>query len=236
MDNLQDRFFELYDRAYTRNKPEFTKFLGLEEKRILGETYLPAVLNGGYDGAERVVAGFGEVERFPILYVKISPKGEKWAENLTHRDFLGALMGLQISRELIGDILISGKTAYAVCLDTAAEFIKQNLTEVRKTAVVCEILGELPPVALPEPQTKEFVVASLRIDAVVSSVWSISRSTAKALFEESKVLINSRPQERPEKEIKENDIISLRGYGRIKFLGIKNQTSKSKLRIIAQIF
>ena len=57
---LYDRFCELFDRACTRHTTEYTRFLDLEAQRVLGEAYLPCVCYGGYDGAERVVAAFGE--------------------------------------------------------------------------------------------------------------------------------------------------------------------------------
>lgn len=233
-----ERFYELYERSCTRFTVEYTKFLDLDDRRRLAETGLPVTLDGGYDSAERVVAAFGDDAEgdFPIVFVKIAPKGEKWAEELTHRDFLGALMGLQIGRELIGDILISGKTAYVICLDSIAEFIKSELHEVRRTAVSCTVLKELPEIALPTPVKKEFVVSSERLDAIVASMWLLSRSGAKALFEAERVFVNSRVERRPEREAFEGDIISVRGMGRIRYLGVLRETGKGRLRVLAEVW
>ena len=77
---LYDRFCELFDRACTRHTTEYTRFLDLEAQRVLGEAYLPCVCYGGYDGAERVVAAFGEdaenTAAFPVVCVKAEPKAK----------------------------------------------------------------------------------------------------------------------------------------------------------------
>lgn len=235
-EKLTDRFYELYGRACERYTPQYTKFLDLEEQRILASTGLPAELYGGYEGAERVVACFGGEGEFPIVCVKIAPKGEKWADELTHRDFLGSLMGLKISRELIGDIIVCGKTAYVLCLDGIAEFIKSELAQVKRTAVDCTVMESLPDVALPVPEQTELVISSNRLDSIVAAAWKLSRSEAKALFDENKVFVNSKPVVRPEKEAAEGDIISFRGRGRIRYLGIVRETAKGRLRALAEVW
>lgn len=232
-----ERFYELYERSCARFTVEYTKFLDLDDRRRLSETGLPVSIYGGYEGAERVVAGFGDdVSDFPIKCVKISPKGEKWADDLTHRDFLGALMGLKISREMLGDIIVSGKTGYVLCLDSIAGFIKSELHDVKRTSVLCTVLDELPEIALPVPEKQEFVISSNRLDAIVASVWRLSRSEAKELFESELVFVNSRPERRPEREAAEGDIISVRGKGRIRYLGILRETGKGRLRALAEVW
>lgn len=91
---LEKRFEELYNRAYERGCNTFSPFLTLPEQSELKKMYLPCVLFGGYDGAQRVVAGFGEAvgnDDFPIACVKIEPLNEKFADELTHRDFWARL-------------------------------------------------------------------------------------------------------------------------------------------------
>ncbi len=241
MKNSQsDRFTELFDRACTRYTTEYTKFLDLEAQRILGETYLPCVRYGGYDGAERVVAAFGEdaenTAAFPIVCVKAEPKGEKWADDLTHRDFLGALMGLGITRELIGDIIVSGKTGYILCLDSAADFITGELHEVKRTAIRCSKLEKLPDIAIPVPEKKEFVITSNRIDAIIAAIWQLSRSEAQQLIASERVFINSRAETRADREVGEGDIVSVRGKGRLRYLGVVRETGKGRLRAAAEVW
>lgn len=111
---LEKRFNELYNRANQNYYPVFSDFLNLEEQSVLAKSYLPCVLYGGYEGAERVVAGFGDnvcEQDFPIRCVEIKPVNKKFADKLSHRDFLGGLMNLGIKRELLGDIIIFENSA-----------------------------------------------------------------------------------------------------------------------------
>lgn len=241
MKNSQsDRFNELFDRACTRYTTEYTRFLDLEAQRILSETYLPCVRFGGYVGAERVVAAFGEdaenTDAFPIVCVKAEPNGEKWADDLTHRDFLGALMGLGITRELLGDIIVSGKTGYILCLDSSADFIAEELHEVKRTAIRCTRLEKLPDVAIPVPEKKEFVITSNRIDAIIAAIWQLSRSEAQRLIESERIFINSRTETRADREVGEGDIVSVRGKGRLRYLGVVRETGKGRLRAAAEVW
>lgn len=237
---LYDRFCELFDRACTRHTTEYTRFLDLEAQRVLGEAYLPCVCYGGYDGAERVVAAFGEdaenTAAFPVVCVKAEPKGEKWADDLTHRDFLGALMGLGITRELVGDIIVSGKTGYILCLASAADFIAGELREVKRTAVCCTRLEGLPDVAIPVPEKKEFVITSNRTDTIIAAIWQLSRSEAQRLIESERVFINSRTETRADREVGEGDIVSVRGKGRLRYLGVVRETGKGRLRAAAEVW
>ena len=98
---IEKRFEELNERAYERGYNTFSDFLNMEEQSVLKSTFIPCVLFGGYSMAERVVAGFGEDlndEKFPIVCVCAKPLIQKFADELTHRDFLGALMNLGIKR------------------------------------------------------------------------------------------------------------------------------------------
>ena len=115
MDFIQKRFEELSSRAANRYYTTFSDFLNMEEQSELLALRLnsPFRLYGGYDGAERCIAAFGDECnecQFPISFIKIEPSSKKFADKLTHRDFLGSLMGLGIKRETLGDIIIKDNT------------------------------------------------------------------------------------------------------------------------------
>lgn len=113
-----------------------TEFLTLAEQdlfyrtvnKILGVRY---VLSGGYEAAERKAgAAFchpmqrdGDASMLPIAVVRISPLNEKFADVLSHRDFLGSLMNLGVERYKLGDILIDGNQAYLICMADMADYI-----------------------------------------------------------------------------------------------------------------
>ena len=234
---LKKRFAELSSRALSRNIRTFSDFLTMaEQDDLLSLRLLPTpALYGGYPGAERRLAAFGEEEiadSFPVpaVWIFISPLSLKFAEKLTQRDFLGALMSLGVKRETMGDIVVTENGAWLYCLDTVSEHILRELTQVRKTPVRCEI--KTPPEELlsPEKQEREVVIAAPRADALISAVYNLSRSEAKELFSKGLVFVNSRLLENGAKDLSEGDTVSVRGHGRFTYLGTVRETKKGKLR------
>lgn len=233
MENLEKRFLELADRAEQRYYTTFSDFLNLEEESTLNALHfnMDYRLFGGYEGAERCVAAFGydcgETE-FPITIIKAEPVSLKFADKLSHRDFLGSLMGLGIKREVLGDIVIADNIGYIFCLNSIAEYIVQSLSKVRHTIVKCSIVEALPNSAVKKPEEEQLVVASERLDVIVSAVYNFSRSAVKELFIARKIYVNSRLCENFSYIPKEKDIISVRGKGRFVYNGVLGKTKKSR--------
>lgn len=241
MDNVEKRFLELADRADNRNYITFSDFLNMEEESLLAGLKLNTTycLFGGYDLAERCVAAFGfgcDEARFPISVIKIEPVSKKFADRLSHRDFLGSLMGLGIKREVIGDIVISDNTAYLFCLNMIEEYIVQNLSKVRHTIVKCTAVDSLPQAAVSKPEQKDLIAASERLDVLIATAYNLSRSAVKELFINRKIYVNSRLCENFSFTPKENDIISVRGFGRFIYCGTLGKTKKNRLIISVKIY
>ena len=239
MNFMQKRFEELSSRAAQRYYTAFSDFLTMEEQSELLSLRLesPFKLFGGYEGAERCVAAFGEDcenDDFPISYIKIEPVAKKFADKLTHRDFLGSLMNLGIKRETLGDIIIKDNTGYLMCLDTVADFIADDLTRVKHTSVKCNAVSALPEGMQSEPQEQEEIVASLRIDVLTAAVYNLSRNAVKELFNQRKIFVNSALCENFSLIPKEGDVISVRGKGRFKYGETLGKTKKG--RLIVQLF
>lgn len=228
----EKRFNELYDRACQRCCRVFSEFLNMEEQSILKGMYIPCVTFGGYDMAERVIAGFGENitnDDFPVVCLRISPVAKKFADELTHRDFLGALMNLGIRREMLGDIVIDDNCGYAFCLEQIKNYILDNLNKVKHTAVSVDIVKDMPENICAVPGETEFTVSSCRIDVLVSAVYKLSRKEASRLFETDKVFVNSRQNKNSSYTVKDNDVISVRGFGRFVFSSVVRKTRKDRL-------
>ena len=239
MNFMQKRFEELSSRAAQRYYTAFSDFLTMEEQSELLSLRLesPFKLFGGYEGAERCVAAFGEdCENavYPISYIKIEPVAKKFADKLTHRDFLGSLMNLGIKRETLGDIIIKDNTGYLMCLDTVADFIANDLTRVKHTSVKCNAVSALPEGMQSEPQEQEEIVASLRIDVLTAAVYHLSRNAVKELFNQRKIFVNSALCENFSFIPNEGDVISVRGKGRFKYGETLGKTKKG--RLIVQLF
>ena len=239
---LQKRFAELAKRSYTQNMFTFTDFLSLPELDLFYQNepqlkFAGVTVFGGTDGADRKVIRFGNPEElgyeepFPIVCIGIEPLIEKFGENLNHRDYLGALMNLGIERENLGDIFIKGKNGYVFCLERIADFIMENLTQVRHTHVKLRILETMEEFVQKEVEEMVVLSASERIDGVIAKVYNLSRSQVIELFREHKVFCDGYLLENNSGQLKEGNRVSVRGYGRFKYLGIGRTTVKGKLMI-----
>lgn len=240
----QKRFEDLAQRANERGYPVYSDFLGISEISELFACRFPVSVNlwGGYEGAERSVACFGDREYFadnadfPIKCILIEPVNQKFADDLTHRDFLGSLMGLGIRREVLGDIIISENCGYLFCLDAIADYIIENLTQVKHTTVECKLTARIPQNALPQPENIELIVSSERLDVIVAAVYNLSRSKVLPCFEHERVFINGKTELRPSTVADIGDKISVRGFGRFVYNGVLRHTKKNRLVISIDIF
>lgn len=235
---LINRFDDLAHRAETRRTATYTEFLNCAQQDILLGMQLPCpvTLSGGFGSAERRVACFGDEPDFPIACIKVEPLNPRFADALTHRDFLGSLMGLGIRREVIGDIIISDNCGYVFCLTSIAGFIVNEFTKARHTQVKCSVVSSPPPQSTALPDSSELVVAGERLDAIIASVYGISRSESKALFDVGKVFINSRLCSNASHKLCGGETVSVRGFGRFIYEGIRTETRKGKLRVTVRIF
>lgn len=244
MTEKQKRFEDLAIRSNERGYVVFSDFLGLSEisEFSVMRFCVPTTLWGGYEDAERCVICFGNREYidgysdFPIKCIFIKPVNQKFADNLSHRDFLGSLIGLGIRREVLGDIIISDNCGYLFCLDTVSEYIIDNLKQVRHTTVKCELTEKILTNVIPQPETMEIIVSSERLDVVVSAIYKMSRSQVLPLFNQEKVFINGKAESRASAIVKKGDKISVRGYGRFIYNGILRYTKKERAVIGIDIF
>ena len=244
MTEKQKRFEELASRSNERGYAVYSDFLGLSEISELCAVRfsVPVTLWGGYENAERCVACFGDREYFtdnadyPIKCILIKPVNQKFADNLTHRDFLGSLMGLGIRREVLGDIIINENCGYLFCLENIADYIIENLTQVRHTTVKCEITEKIPADVLPQPENREIIVSSERLDVIVSAIYKMSRSQVLPIFHTEKVFVNGAVKTSPSVTVNVNDKVSVRGFGRFIYKGVLRTTKKDRLVISVEVF
>lgn len=247
LQQLKKRFRELAEKCYMQNVYCFTGFLGIAELDAFYQmqaeiSYVPYTVFGGNAGCERQMIRFGSEEMlgyeedFPIVCLQIRPLIEKFADELTHRDFLGACMHLGIERSTIGDILVRGKCAYLYCSGTIAPYITDNLTRIRHTNVSCSVFtGEAGSLA-PGLEPKEYQVASERIDAVVAKAYNLSREKSLLLFREKKIFVNGRQQENNSAVPKAGDVVSVRGHGKFIYHGMTHATRKGKCNIRVEFY
>lgn len=239
---LRARLAELAKSAYRQNRYTFSPFLSPAELAALDhmEEEWKAVdfdTYGGHEGCERQMVRFGSErmfgyeEDYPIVMLLIKPLSPKFAENLEHRDYLGALMNLGIERDVLGDIIIKDGTAYLFCMENIADYIETGLGKVRHTSVKVErAAGEIR--ALEKKLTDmEVLVQSPRFDSVAAAVSRLSRNGAQQLFREKKVLLNGRVCENNSMILKEGSIFSIRGYGKYIYDGCSRETRKGRVYV-----
>lgn len=241
------RFSELMRKSLDAPYFIFTDFLGLSEQALFHEVkrdfpHTRYTLFGGTEGAERVMARFGDTEQigyeqpFPIHTLKIEPLSQKFAEKLTHRDFLGSILGLGIERCKIGDILIRENIGYTFASEDISQYIKDSLTKVRRTDVKVTVTENLPEGELYRTERKKLQAVGERVDAVIAKLFSISRDDSLSLFKKGLVFADGKEVASASYIPKRNEVISVRGYGRFIYLGYETLTKKGKLNIEVDLF
>ena len=244
---LKKRFLELANKSYNSGIFLFTDFLGLMEQSLFSEikTKLGGIKYtafGGAKGCERVMIRFGDEEEFgysadfPIVCIKAEPIAPKFADKLTHRDFLGALMNLGIERTTLGDIPIIDNTGYIFASETIAPFIISSLTRVKRTDLKLSLVSELPEGELYKTERRKVQAVGERVDAVIAKVFSISRDDALSYFKKSLVFADGRLIENNSYIPKHGEKISVRGLGRFIYLGYETTSKKGKLNIEVDLY
>ena len=244
---LKKRFAELANKSYNAGIYLFTDFLGLAEQALFNEAKasfrgIPYTPFGGVLGAERVMIRFGDeesfgyTESFPIVCIKAEPLSQKFADRLTHKDFLGAILNLGIERATLGDIPIVDNVGYIFAKEDIAPFIMSELKKVKHTDVKLSISENLPEGELYRTERKKIQANGERIDAVIAKVFSISRDDSLSLFQKRLVFVDGRLCENNSYIPKKDEVISVRGYGRMIYLGYETTSKKGKLNIEVDLY
>jgi len=244
---LKKRFVELARKSYNTGIFTFTDFLGLAEQSAFSEVEreiagIPYTRFGGTDGTERVMIRFGSPDElgyevpFPIATVKATPVSQKFADKLSHRDLLGAILNLGIERRCVGDIAIISNTAYIFAREDIADFIASNLTRARHTELSVSVTDTLPEGSLYRTETKTVQTSGERLDAIIARAFSLSREDAQSLFKKRLVFASGREIESTSYTPKQDEVVSVRGYGRFIYRGYSSLSRKGKLNIALDLY
>lgn len=244
---LQRRLRDLADKSFRQNIYTFTGFLGLAQLEVYYRMekelfFAHPTLFGGNEGTERQMIRFGDSEEFgyaeeyPITCLHIRPLIAKFAEQLSHRDFLGALMNLGLERSCIGDIRVGDKEGFLYCQSSMAEYICDNLTQIRHTHVKCEITEQMGVIESEEPLIQSILVSSLRLDACIARLYNLSRNESLTLFTAGKVYVDGRLTENNSRILKEKETVNVRGYGKFIYKGIRYESKKGKLCLEVAVY
>ena len=225
------------DKARQRNNRNIlthTGFLSMAEQALLEHVHPDGTFYGGYEDAERCMLVFlpdwlPEIpaEDGPVCVLRVTlPKG---SSKLTHRDYLGSLLALGVERSVIGDILVQEDGADILVSADMADYLVQNYVQAGRTSLSCTIL----PLSALRPgvftvETRRDTVASLRLDSVLASMFSMSRGKAQEAIHMGLAAVNNRIVDKPDHFLSEGDKVSLRGKGKaiLKEVGGKSRKDR----------
>jgi photosystem II S4 domain protein len=235
------RVIDKADRALKNWEIELTDFLSppvlIEVNRLFSRLTEVELLNwGGYPQAERQRLGIARselpFETSQIELAALDIAGNFLFDSATHRDFLGAILGTGIVREKVGDIIVLGERgAQVIVVPEMVEFIETALVQVRSVPVKTKRV-ELSEIKVNPPKKKEMttVEASLRLDAIASAGFGVSRSKMSDLISAGDVRVNWKEITQSSQALKMGDLVSIRGKGRLE-IGEIVVTKKERYRI-----
>ncbi|WP_054027982.1 RNA-binding protein [Bacillus sp. FJAT-28004] len=237
-----DRAEEWIERSAQQHELKRTDFLDPRQAQIL--TILanrnPDVnvrFDGGYDQAERRRAIIGpdyrslDDESAGISVLAVNGPGQAQME-LDHGDFLGALLGLGIKRDRIGDIHVHEHFCHIIVMDEIADYLNIHLRQVHRINVLTDVfpLSELQT-AMVKLEEMSLSVASMRLDGIASDVYRISRSKIVDPIRAGRCRVNWKSKEDPSEQLRAGDVVSFKGLGRFKILEVDGVTKKGRIRV-----
>ncbi|MGN8896784.1 RNA-binding protein [Flavonifractor sp. HCP28S3_F3] len=244
---LLARVLDKLELAWDRGVPSHTGFLSPHERAVVeglirAEGWPRHLFFGGFADAERTVCAFlpdwleeedwlAGQEYDPIRALRCTWTGG----SLTHRDFLGSILGLGLDREKVGDLLVRDGVCDVLVLEDVADFLLLHLEQagrvhLKVSSISLEMVSP-PPVQV---RTIRDTVSSLRLDAVASSGFSISRGKAADLISSGKVQLNHQECLKPDRPVNEGDTLSCRGFGKCVVKEVGGPSKKGRIMIVLE--
>ena len=197
-------------------------------------------VDGGYNDAERKVIFiypyYMEYEdiKNPLEIVQI--EGNFKFKEISHRDYLGAILNLGIVREKIGDIIIHDNFCQVIVDNSICDFLTLNLNKVSRNKVIVNKISR-DDIIPNSPNYKEvsFTVSSQRLDCIISGLYNISRQDSLKYINGERVHVNYEKITSPSKEIEDNSLISVRGKGRSIIVNVGDITKKGRIKVQAKL-
>lgn len=176
--------------------------------------------------------GLGDI----VSCILIEPANRKFADELTHRDYLGSLMNLGIERNRIGDIRSDDSRGFVFVMSEVAGLICDELCRIRHTTVKCSIVPASACDIVPKFKEIEGTVSSERIDAILALVFRLSRNKAQDLIASESVIIDGKTITSPAVTLKQGMRVSVRGHGKFEYDELQGSTRKGRLSVKIKLF
>ncbi len=223
----------LADAIYN-DKITLLRFLTIREQEILKyvvgkEAYIYSSKISDEDEYKRIIVSPFELEPdFKISIFKL--EYNKRYLNINHRMVLGTLMSLGVTRDSIGDIYITEMDDVYLCVTKEiSNYIINEFKTLSHQSIslkeVCQIDGKIKQ----NLEVKNDFLASLRLDIVIASMYNLSRKESLEIIKEGRVKVNQKPTMNNSQEIKENDVISVKGFGKMKLLEVGGLSKRDRI-------
>ena len=228
-------------RADRLDIPVPGRFVAGEERALAihaaREARVAASFDGGWPDAERVQGCFhpawAEAE-FTAQWVEI-----RWVAkfaHVEHRDLLGSLMALGMDRGFFGDLIALEDRAYLLCLPEVAIRLPMEWDKAGNVPIKVRVLEEAPAIEPPKGDFLRDTVASLRLDCILSAGMKTSRGRAAEIIRTGAVAVDHSPEERTDRILNAGQLLSIRGFGRIRLTDVGSPTRKDRLPVQLEIF
>ena len=197
-------------------------------------------MDGGYDHAERKVIFiypyYMEYEDIECPLEIVQVEGNFKFKEISHKDYLGAILNLGIVREKIGDIIIHENFCQVVVTSGICDFLTINLNKVSRNKVIVKKISR-DDIIPNSPNYKDisFTVSSQRLDCIISGLYNISRQDSLKYINGERVHVNYEKITSPSKEVEDNSLISVRGKGRSIIINVGEITKKGRIKVQAKL-
>ncbi|MCL6456775.1 MAG: RNA-binding protein [Gorillibacterium sp.] len=238
-----DRAAEWLERAGERHVVKVTDFLDPRQMQIvqsIANRYSDKTalcFNGGYAEAERqravIVPDYLDPqEQDPGIVVLAISSSDLRITELEHGDYMGAILGLGIKRDKVGDIHVLENGCHCLIAAEIADFFDIHLRQVHRVQVLTEIIPkDRLTVSKTEFEELSLSVASMRLDGIVSDVCRLSRAKALVPIQAGRCRVNFKTESDPGKSLKAGDVVSLQGFGRFRVLEVEGINKKGRIRV-----
>ncbi len=229
------------ERADRLDMPVPGRFVTGEERAMAvhaaREARVAASFDGGWPDAERVQVCFHPAwaaAEFTAVWLEI-----RWAAkfaHVEHRDLLGSLMALGMDRAFFGDLIALEDRAYLLALPEVAARLPVEWDKAGNVPIKVKLLEEAPAIEPPKGENLRDTVASLRLDCILSAGMKTSRGRAAEIIRTGAVAVDHMPEERTDRLLTAGQLLSIRGFGRIRVKEVGSPTRKDRLPVTLEIF
>lgn len=240
-EQLALRLRQAAERAEKLSRPITARFLTGAERSLAihaaREAGVSVAFDGGWPEAERVQPCFypmGEEPFFTGVWMEVRWNA-KFA-TVDHRALLGSLMALGMDRAFFGDIIAQEDRAYLYVLPEMAARLPMEWNQAGRATLTVTELTEAPAIEPPKGAVMKDTVASLRLDSVLASGMKLSRARAAEIIRQGSVMVDHVPEERVDRLLSAGQLLSIRGFGRVKIVEVGSPTRKDRLPIGLEVF